>query len=30
MFGTYAPSAGYYEAFYKKGQQVRTLIKRDF
>ncbi len=30
MLGTYALSAGYYEAFYKKGQQVRTLIKRDF
>ncbi len=30
MLGTYALSAGYYEAYYKKGQQVRTLIKRDF
>ncbi len=30
MLGTYALSAGYYDAFYKKGQQVRTLIKRDF
>jgi aspartyl-tRNA(Asn)/glutamyl-tRNA(Gln) amidotransferase subunit A len=30
MLGTYALSAGYYEAYYKKGQQVRTLIKHDF
>ncbi|NOY64957.1 MAG: Asp-tRNA(Asn)/Glu-tRNA(Gln) amidotransferase subunit GatA [Nitrospirae bacterium] len=30
MLGTYALSAGYYEAFYKKAQQVRTLIKEDF
>ncbi len=30
MLGTYALSAGYYDAFYKKAQQVRTLIKRDF
>ncbi len=30
MLGTYALSAGYYEAYYKKGQQVRTLIKGDF
>jgi aspartyl-tRNA(Asn)/glutamyl-tRNA(Gln) amidotransferase subunit A len=30
MLGTYSLSAGYYEAYYKKGQQVRTLIKRDF
>ena len=30
MLGTYALSAGYYEAYYKKGQQVRTLIKQDF
>ena len=30
MLGTYALSAGYYEAYYKKGQQARTLIKRDF
>ncbi|HEX9019916.1 MAG TPA: Asp-tRNA(Asn)/Glu-tRNA(Gln) amidotransferase subunit GatA [Nitrospirota bacterium] len=30
MLGTYALSAGYYEAYYKKGQQVRTLIKKDF
>jgi aspartyl-tRNA(Asn)/glutamyl-tRNA(Gln) amidotransferase subunit A len=30
MLGTYALSAGYYEAYYKKAQQVRTLIKKDF
>ena len=30
MLGTYALSAGYYEAYYKKAQQVRTLIKMDF
>ncbi|MDA8157023.1 MAG: Asp-tRNA(Asn)/Glu-tRNA(Gln) amidotransferase subunit GatA [Actinomycetota bacterium] len=30
MLGTYALSAGYYEAYYGKAQQVRTLIKRDF
>ena len=30
MLGTYALSAGYYEAFYKKASQVRTLIKQDF
>jgi len=30
MIGTYALSAGYYDAFYLKAQQVRTLIKRDF
>ncbi len=30
MIGTYALSAGYYDAFYVKAQQVRTLIKRDF
>ena len=30
MLGTYALRAGYYEAFYKKAQQIRTLIKRDF
>lgn len=30
MLGTYALSAGYYDAFYAKAQQVRTLIKRDF
>ncbi|HAK89400.1 MAG TPA: Asp-tRNA(Asn)/Glu-tRNA(Gln) amidotransferase GatCAB subunit A [Nitrospiraceae bacterium] len=30
MLGTYALSAGYYDAYYKKGQQIRTLIKQDF
>ena len=30
MLGTYALSAGYYDAFYKKAQQVRTLIARDY
>lgn len=30
MLGTYALSAGYYEAYYKKAQQVRTLIRDDF
>ena len=30
MLGTYALSSGYYEAYYKKAQQIRTLIKRDF
>jgi aspartyl-tRNA(Asn)/glutamyl-tRNA(Gln) amidotransferase subunit A len=30
MLGTYALSAGYYEAYYGKAQQVRTLIMRDF
>ena len=30
MLGTYALSAGYYDAFYLKAQKVRTLIKRDF
>jgi aspartyl-tRNA(Asn)/glutamyl-tRNA(Gln) amidotransferase subunit A len=30
MLGTYALSAGYYEAYYQKAQQVRTLIRRDF
>ena len=30
MLGTYALRAGYYDAYYKKAQQVRTLIKRDF
>lgn len=30
MLGTYALSAGYYDAYYKKAQQVRTLILRDF
>ena len=30
MLGTYALSSGYYEAYYRKAQQVRTLIKADF
>ncbi len=30
MLGTYVLSAGYYDAYYKKAQQVRTLVKRDF
>lgn len=30
MIGTYALSAGYYDAFYLKAQKVRTLIKNDF
>jgi aspartyl-tRNA(Asn)/glutamyl-tRNA(Gln) amidotransferase subunit A len=30
MLGTYALSAGYYDAYYGKAQKVRTLIKRDF
>ena len=30
MLGTYALSSGYYDAYYKKAQQVRSLIKRDF
>ncbi len=30
MLGTYALSSGYYDAYYKKASQVRTLIKRDF
>ncbi|UCF32662.1 MAG: Asp-tRNA(Asn)/Glu-tRNA(Gln) amidotransferase subunit GatA [Phycisphaerales bacterium] len=30
MLGTYALSAGYYEAYYLKALKVRTLIKRDF
>ena len=30
LLGTYALSAGYYDAYYKKAQQVRTLIRRDF
>ena len=28
--GTYALSEGYYEAYYKKAQQIRRLIKMDF
>jgi aspartyl-tRNA(Asn)/glutamyl-tRNA(Gln) amidotransferase subunit A len=30
ILGTYVLSAGYYEAYYKKAQQVRALIARDF
>ncbi|MFZ2488149.1 MAG: Asp-tRNA(Asn)/Glu-tRNA(Gln) amidotransferase subunit GatA [Anaerolineae bacterium] len=30
MLGAYALSAGYYDAYYLKAQQVRTLLKRDF
>lgn len=30
MLGTYALSSGYYDAYYKKAQQVRTVIKNDF
>eukprot|EP01018_Ginkgo_biloba_P038467 Gb_27401 [translate_table: standard] len=30
LMGTYALSAGYYDAYYKRAQQVRTLIQRDF
>jgi aspartyl-tRNA(Asn)/glutamyl-tRNA(Gln) amidotransferase subunit A len=30
MLGTYALSAGYYDAYYAKAQQVRTLIRHDF
>jgi aspartyl-tRNA(Asn)/glutamyl-tRNA(Gln) amidotransferase subunit A len=30
MLGTFALSAGYYDAFYLKAQKVRTLIKQDF
>ncbi len=30
MLGTYALSSGYYDAYYKKAQQARTLIKKDF
>jgi aspartyl-tRNA(Asn)/glutamyl-tRNA(Gln) amidotransferase subunit A len=30
MLGTYVLSAGYYEAYYRKAQQVRTLIRQDF
>ncbi len=30
MLGTYVLSAGYYDAYYKKAQQVRRLIKQDF
>ena len=30
LIGTYALSAGYYDAFYLKAQQIRTLIQQDF
>ena len=30
MIGTYALSAGYYDAYYKKAMQVRTLVRQDF
>ena len=30
ILGTYVLSAGYYDAYYKKAQQVRTLIAQDF
>jgi aspartyl-tRNA(Asn)/glutamyl-tRNA(Gln) amidotransferase subunit A len=30
LLGTYALSAGYYDAYYKKAQQVRALLTRDF
>lgn len=30
LTGTFALSSGYYDAYYKKAQQVRTLIRRDF
>jgi aspartyl-tRNA(Asn)/glutamyl-tRNA(Gln) amidotransferase subunit A len=30
MLGTYALSSGYYDAYYKKAQQVRTLLRQDF
>jgi aspartyl-tRNA(Asn)/glutamyl-tRNA(Gln) amidotransferase subunit A len=30
MLGTYVLSAGYYDAYYRKSQQVRTLIRRDY
>jgi aspartyl-tRNA(Asn)/glutamyl-tRNA(Gln) amidotransferase subunit A len=30
MMGTYSLSAGYYDAYYRKAQKVRTLIKQDF
>jgi len=30
MLGTYALSAGYYDAYYSKAQRVRTLVLRDF
>jgi len=30
MLGTYVLSAGYYDAYYKKAMQLRTLVKKDF
>ncbi|TDX58865.1 Asp-tRNA(Asn)/Glu-tRNA(Gln) amidotransferase subunit GatA [Orenia marismortui] len=30
MLGTYALSSGYYDAYYKKAQKIRTLVKQDF
>jgi aspartyl-tRNA(Asn)/glutamyl-tRNA(Gln) amidotransferase subunit A len=30
LIGTYVLSAGYYDAYYRRAQQVRTLVKRDF
>jgi len=30
MLGTYALSAGYYDAYYRKASQIRTLIRKDF
>jgi aspartyl-tRNA(Asn)/glutamyl-tRNA(Gln) amidotransferase subunit A len=30
LLGTYALSAGYYDAYYRKAQQVRTLVRQDF
>jgi aspartyl-tRNA(Asn)/glutamyl-tRNA(Gln) amidotransferase subunit A len=30
MLGTYVLSAGYYDAYYRKAQQIRTLISRDY
>ncbi len=30
MLGTYALSSGYYDAYYRKAQKVRTLVTRDF
>ncbi|MBX6376981.1 MAG: Asp-tRNA(Asn)/Glu-tRNA(Gln) amidotransferase subunit GatA [Clostridia bacterium] len=30
MLGTFALSAGYYDAYYRKAQEVRTLVRRDF
>ena len=30
MIGTYALSAGYYDAYYRKAQKIRRLIRTDF